>query len=137
MVRTVHEENIVCGQLRKKYFENPKYRKWSDIIPLHDSDYGGKIEDFFFMSYITGKFSSNPDPQDFYKLLDNGHDLPIDWSSLYAYFDNRFADDNNCAKNELIRAVISGNTLSGVRWSVMDILNHYRNILLSPSYDMV
>ena len=137
MVRTIAEENIVCKCLREKHFENPNYRKWSDMIPLNDGDYGSKLEDIFFISYITGKSDINIDSQTFYKSLDNGHELPIDWVSLYDYFDNRFADEDNYAKYEITRPFISGNTHEAIRWSVMDILNFYRDRLLSPAYDMV
>lgn len=137
MVRTIAEENIVCQRLRKKHFENPGYRKWSDMIPLHCTDYGSKVEDIFFISYITGRLLSETDGETFYKLLDNGHELPINWVSLYDYFDSRFADEENYAIGEITRLVIEGNTNECVRWSVMDILNFYRDKLLSPSYDIV
>lgn len=137
MVRTIAEENIVCQRLRKKHFENPGYRKWSDMIPLHCTDYGSKVEDIFFISYITGILLSETDGETFYKLLDNGHELPINWVSLYDYFDSRFADEENYAIGEITRPAIEGNTNECVRWSVMDILNFYRDKLLSPSYDIV
>lgn len=137
MVRTIAEENIVCQCLREKYFENPNYRKWSDIIPLNDGDYGSKLEDIFFINYITGKSDVNVDSKTFYDLLDKGYELPIDWVSLYAYFDNRFTDEDNYAKSEITRPFISGNTYEAIRWSVMDILNFYRDRLLSPAYDII
>lgn len=80
---------------------------------------------------------SETDGETFYKLLDNGHELPIDWVSLYDYFDSRFADEENYAIGEITRPAIEGNTNECVRWSVMDILNFYRDKLLSPSYDIV
>jgi len=75
---------------------------------------------------------SETDGETFYKLLDNGHELPIDWVSLYDYFDSRFADEENYAIGEITRPAIEGNTNECVRWSVMDILNFYRAEQLLP-----
>lgn len=137
MVRTANEEDIVCQVLRAKYFENPCYRKWSDIVPHQAGSYGGRIEYSFLIDYITGEDGSIMDPTKFYNLLDNGHNLPIDWSALYSYFDERFKDEDNYALDELTKPFLSSNTPEPIRWSVMDILNHYRESLLSHEYDMV
>ena len=137
MVRTISEEGIVCRNMRKKYFENPKYRKWSDITPLQANGYGNRLEYAFFVAYIMGKDDASMDADKLYTLLDDGHNLPIDWSALYIYFDERFADNGNCALDELTQPVLSSKTHGPTRWSIMDILNHYREFLLSNSYDMI
>ena len=137
MVRTIQEESIVCGVMRDKYFENPRYRKWSDIIPPSDNSYGDRLEYNFFIDYIMGDDNSRMDAQKIYGTLDNGHSLPIDWQSLYAYFDERFVDEDNYALDELTKPFLSSNTLEPTRWSVMDILNHYREFLLNQPYDIV
>lgn len=137
MVRTIYEESIVCGTMREKYFENPHYRKWSDIIPPSDNSYGDRTEYNFFIDYIMDKEGSNADPTRIYDSLDNGHSLPIDWKALYAYFDERFADEDNYAIDELTKPFLSSNNLESIRWSIMDILNHYREFLLNQPYDIV
>lgn len=49
MVRTANEEDIVCQVLRAKYFENPCYRKWSDIVPHQSGSYGGESNIVFLL----------------------------------------------------------------------------------------
>lgn len=137
MARTIYEESIVCGTMREKYFENPHYRKWSEIIPPSNNSYGDRTEYNFFIDYVMGDDNSGMGAQKIYGLLDNGHNLPIDWQALYAYFDERFADEDNCAVDELTQPILSSKTLEPVRWSLMDILNHYREFLLNEPYDMV
>lgn len=137
MVRTANEEDIVCKVLREKYFENPYYRKWSDIVPHQSGSYGGRIEYNFLIDYITGEDGSGMNLIKFYDLLDNGHHLPINWSALYAYFDERLSDSDNYAISELTQPIFPSNTLEPIRWSLMDILNHYQEPLLSHEYDMV
>ena len=137
MARTIYEENIVCQAMREKYFEDPHYRKWSDMVPLQTRSYGGRIEYAFFIDYIMGKEGSHADPTRIYELLDDGHSLPIDWQALYAYFDERFADEDNYAVDELTQPFLSSNNLESIRWSLMGILNHYREFLLNQSYDMI
>lgn len=137
MVRTIQEESIVCGVMRDKYFENPRYRKWSDIIPPSNNSYGDRLEYNFFIDYIMGDDNSTMDAGKLYTLLDAGHSLPIDWQALYSYFDERFADEDNYAVDELTQPILSSNNLEAIRWSVMDILNHYREFLLENTYDIV
>lgn len=137
MVRTIYEECIVCQTMREKYFENPRYRKWSDVVSTDDNSYGDRLEYNFFIDYIMGDDNSMMDAGKLYTLLDAGHNLPIDWHALYAYFDERFADDNNYAVDELTQPILSSNTLEAIRWSLMDILNHYREFLLENPYDIV
>lgn len=137
MPRTIYEENIVCQAMREKYFEDPHYRKWSDMVPLQTRSYGGRIEYAFFIDYIMGKEGNHGDPTRIYELLDDGHSLPIDWQALYAYFDERFADEDNYAIDELTKPIFSSKTPEPVRWSLMDILNHYREFLLNQPYDIV
>ena len=137
MVRTIYEESIVCGIMREKYFENPHYRKWSEIIPPSNNSYGDRTEYNFFIDYVMGDDNSGMGAQKIYGLLDNGHNLPIDWQALYTYFDERFADEDNCAVDELTQPFLSSNNLESIRWSIMDILNHYRESLLNQPYDII
>ena len=137
MVRTINEESIVCGIMREKYFENPRYRKWSDIIPPSDNSYGDRLEYNFFIDYVMGDDNSTMDAGKLYTLLGAGHSLPTDWQALYTYFDERFADEDNYAVDELTQPILSSNNLEAIRWSVMDILNHYREFLLENTYDIV
>ena len=84
-----------------------------------------------------GKANASMDANKLYTLLDDGHNLPIDWSALYTYFDERFADDDNCALDELTQPVLPSKIREPTRWSIMAILNHYREFLLSNPYDII
>ena len=84
-----------------------------------------------------GDDNSGMGAQKSYGVLDDGHSLPINWQALYAYFDERFADEDNCAVNELTQPFLSSNNLESIRWSIMDILNHYRESLLNQPYDII
>ena len=91
----------------------------------------------FFIDYVMGDDNSTMDAGKLYTLLGAGHSLLIDWQALYTYFDERFADEDNYAVDELTQPILSSNNLEAIRWSVMDILNHYREFLLENTYDIV
>ena len=84
-----------------------------------------------------GDDNSTMDAGKLYTLLGAGHSLPIDWQALYTYFDERFADEDNYAVDELTQPILSSKTPEPIRWSLMDILNHYREFLLNQPYDMI
>ena len=48
MVRNLNKEIEYRDSLRKQFFEDPNYRKWSDLTDINDSEYGGWREDCFF-----------------------------------------------------------------------------------------
>lgn len=52
MVRNLDEELAHREEIRKQFFEDPNYRKWSDLTDINNSEYGGWREDCFFSSVI-------------------------------------------------------------------------------------
>lgn len=48
MVRNLDEELAYREEIRKQFFEDSNYRRWSDITDINDSEYGGWREDCFF-----------------------------------------------------------------------------------------
>lgn len=142
MVRSHEGEIAHRYELRKKYLEDPHYRRWSDIAP----DGGGLLDgfvnpfvdwrdDIMFYYLITNKSSSRPRASKVVEFLDKGHELPINWANFYAYFDERLNDRQNRYLSYLKEPVIMGDALEP-RASIEELLNRYRDRLLS-TYDMI
>lgn len=121
---------------RRRYFEDPDYRKWSDVV-TNDIDYGEYRDDILFIEYIANTDSETVSPSYLHKLLENGHELPINWENFYTYFDERLADPTNCFYSELTKAGYAYSANPFNNETIEDILNKYRDSLLSPKYDMV
>lgn len=65
MVRTIDEEIKLRKQQRETYFEDPSYRKWSDVI-YTPSIYANWSEKGFLAAYLLGDCDS-------YKCLNDGN----------------------------------------------------------------
>ena len=122
--------------LRQKYFEEPNYRKWSDVIP-------GGMDDFRYMSWsdhhlfdylITGQVIVSSGLMTLNTHLRRGHERPINWSNFYAYFDERLNDPENRYIEELTKLLINDDY--GHRSSIKGLLDKYREQLCS-SYDII
>ena len=139
-MRTYEEDIAHRRELRRHYFEDPAYRTWSSIAPPDTRRFAHSRDDVLFCYYLNGSDSTMLTGSMMKKLLDKGHELPINWESLYAYFDNR-ANDEECIyrKSILNESFISFE--SGIPGnkpqSIMDILNEYRERLLKPNYDII
>lgn len=142
MVRSHADEIAYRYELRKKYLEDPNYRKWSDITP----DDGGLNtrsinkfaeirDDVLFCYLITNQSSGQPKVSQVIECLNKGQELPINWENFYAYFDERLNDPQNRYLSYLKDPVIIGDTLEP-RTSIEELLNRYRDRLLSK-YDMI
>ena len=146
-MRTFDEEMTRRREQRRKYFENPKYRKWSDIVDKcqdeasTENDYENFCDDYLFSSYITNGPISNG-PLDYnhsnivLHLLDTGHTLPIDWSSFYAYFDERLNDPENPFRYEFEHRCEGTGIFTNSK-KLKDLLDEYREKLLTPPYDII
>lgn len=142
MVRSHEGEIAHRYNLRKKYLEDPSYRKWSDIAP-DDSEinihfinpFSEWRDDILFCYLITNQSSGRPLASKVVEFLDTGYELPINWVNFYAYFDERLNDRQNRYLSYLKDPVIMGDTLEP-RTSVEELLNRYRDRLLSK-YDMI
>lgn len=58
-MRTLDDELILREEQRRKYFKNPKYRKWSDVVDKcwddwdsDENDYGGMTDCSIILSLV-------------------------------------------------------------------------------------
>jgi len=130
MVRSEKDELAHRNQLRKKYLEDPNYRRWSDIVPggLSESWYSHWRDDVLFKYLISGQAKYKPNLSDLVGYLDSGHELPINWKNFYAYFDERLNDPENRYRASIINNDIHG-SISISSTSVRKLLDMYRDKL--------
>lgn len=85
------------SEQRKHYFEDPKYRKWSDIeTAMDDDNYGEYREQAFIRRYLDCNYNNNQESlSKIHDVMSNGKNHPINWGAFYAYFDNRSNDPHN------------------------------------------
>lgn len=137
MVRSQNDELTYRAALREKYLEDPNYRRLSDIVPggISGSNYRNWRDDVLFMYLISGQSGHHPNVSDMIGYLDSGHELPINWNNVYAYFDERLNDPENRYKASIIDKDIYGSgSLS--RASVRELLDMYRSELYNE-FDMI
>lgn len=136
-MRLFDAEMSVRLEQRKRYFENPSYRKWSDIVPnCIYRNYEGLPDDDFFIQYLFGDSENTSySPQDICDKLSEGYELPIDWNAFYDYFDERFNDPENGYKHQLTGGYYTAGCNDDV--GIMELLDEYRDILLNQTYDIV
>ena len=136
-MRTMDDEINYREEQRRRYFEDPDYRKWSDVVP-NDDDYGEWRDDVLFVEYVTNEDIEKISRAYLHKLLENGRELPINWENFYAYFDERLNDTDNPFRSELTSKGYAYNNLDPFeKGTIEDILNKYRDSLLSPKYDII
>lgn len=134
-MRPESEESKYRAGRRKQYFENPKYRKWSDIIDKTNRSYGTYRERAFLRLYLDcNKVSDNLSLSKMHETLANGKNQPIDWEAFYSYFDERMDDTDNPYAHEMEEELFS---FIDDKISVINLINQYRDELLSPNYDIV
>lgn len=137
MVRYHEDEINHRRKLRKKYLEDPNFRRWSDIAP--DSDeidaFDEWRDDFLFCCFVTNNTDIGFTVSDLVEHLNRGDELPINWMNFYAYFDERLNDPENRYLSTLVEPVIY-NGVSEPRMSIKELLNQYRDKLLS-TYDII
>lgn len=137
MVRYHEDEINHRRKLRKKYLEDPNFRRWSDIAPDGDEidAFDEWRDDFLFCCFITNNTDIGFTVSDLVEYLNRGDELPINWVNFYAYFDERLNDPENRYLSTLVEPVIY-NGVSEPRMSVKELLNQYRDKLLSI-YDII
>lgn len=137
MVRSTEAEFRHRRKLREKYFEDPHYRKWSDIAPgdLNGQFYASMRDDCLFDYYITNQRTIQSNTTKLKIHLHNGHELPINWSNFYAYFDEVLNDPDSKFVSELISFNIP-NIDDTCHTTVKRLLDKYRDHL-TTSYDMI
>ena len=140
MVRTHREEIDHRKIIRQKYFEDPNYRRLSDIIPggLDGYKYGGWRDDAIFALLVTGKPKAGHILHELKTYLDKGSELLVNWNNLYAYFDAQLSD----TENRYLSGITTINTgmfashMFTSEISLKDLLNQYRDHLTN-NYDIV
>jgi len=55
-MRTLEEEITLRTEQRKRYFENPDYRKWSDCVNINHEEYGELSDCYLFHRYVMGSY---------------------------------------------------------------------------------
>lgn len=140
MVRTHREEMDHRKILRQKYFEDPNYRRLSDLAPdgLDGNKYGGWRDDVIFALLVTGKTKSGRKLSELKAYLDKGSELPINWENLYAYFDEQLEDPENRYLSGIttVNTTIFASHMFTSEISLEDLLNQYRDYL-TGNYDIV
>lgn len=137
MVRYHEDEINHRRKLRKKYLEDPNFRRWSDIAPDGDEidAFDEWRDDFLFCCFVTNNTDIGFTVSDLVEYLNRGDELPINWVNFYAYFDERLNDPENRYLSTLVEPVIY-NGVSEPRMSIKELLNQYRDKLLS-TYDII
>ena len=142
MVRSHKDEIAHRYKLRKKYLEDPNYRKWSDIAPDDGrltnhfiNEFAEVRDDVLFCHLITNQSYGQTKISQVIECLNKGQELPINWENFYAYFDERLNDPQNRYLSYLTDPIIFGDYYEPST-SVEKLLNQYRDSLLS-TYDMI
>lgn len=133
MVRTHQEEVAHRKILRQKYFEDPRYRRLSDITPggLDSQKYAAWRDDAMFAAFVIGRHQFSYDLSELESYLDKGSELPINWEHLYAYFDEQLRDTENPYLSSIttVNANTYGFNIFTSEISLEDLLNRYRGRL--------
>lgn len=137
MVRSIEDELQHRCELRKKYFEDPSYRRWSDVVPggLNGMNYRDWRDDRLFDCLITNQSDVQSTATNLISHLDKGSQLPINWLNFYAYFDERLNDPRNRYLPSITDPNITGGPFEQST-SVKRLLNRYRDQLVQ-TYDMI
>ena len=129
-------------ELRKKYLEDPSYRKWSDIAPdsgivnaYSINAFSDWRDDVLFCYLVTNQSRGRPTASQVVTYLNKGHELPINWANLYTYFDEQLNDPHNRYASYLKDPEIIGDDDESST-SVKKLLDQYRDSLLD-TYDMI
>lgn len=131
-MRTIEDEIDLRIQQRKRYFENPNYRKLSDYLDINDSEYGELSDCYLFYRYVAGCRFTELTKDNVERAMNPDTNQTIDFEAVYAYFDERLNDKNNAAQSE-----IRFTPLPFVGDTVKEILDAYRDVVLKPPYDIV
>lgn len=131
-MRTIEEEIDLRTEQRKRYFENPNYKKLSDYFNINDSEYGELSDLYLFHRYVTGCRFTELTKGNVERAMNPDTNQTIDFEAVYAYFDERCNDKNNAASPEIV--IIR---LPFVGATVQEILDEYRDVALKPPYDIV
>ena len=135
-MRTLEEEITLRTEQRKRYFENPDYRKWSDCVNINHEEYGELSDCYLFHRYVMGSYFGPLTIDDFERAMNPKLNQMIDLGAVYAYFDERLNDKNNILKQEITALPLhTKKPIAG--FTIQYILQQYREVALKSSYDIV
>lgn len=132
-MRTDDQEIEIRTELRKKYFEDPKYNRLSRIIDcdFDDDDYGGRRDNLAILSHIVGWEVFTGHNLTIDTLLAHKDDLHVNWTAIYQYVDERLNDEDGKWKDELVEHTYPLNV------PIKTFLDDYRHLLLVPEFDII
>ena len=133
-MRNENQESEYRGKQRKRYFEDPNYRKWSDIVK-DNYNYGDYRERAFIRFYLDCDcYNERQSLAAIREVMSNGKSHPINWEAFYAYFDERLNDPDNPYMHEMNEKMF---VFMDDSPTVIELLDQYRDTLTSSDYDMV
>ena len=132
-MRTDYQEKRVRTNLRKKYFEDPKYNRLSHIMdcPTRGDNYGGRRDNLAVASCIVGWEVLASHSLKIDDLLAHKDDPYVNWEAIYQYVDERINDKNSKWKYELVDYTYP------LDIPIKTFLDDYRHLLLAPEFDIV
>lgn len=88
----IDEDLLDRAQLREKYFEDKRYRKWSSVYPMRRVHYGARPERFFISDYLGitsyAIFEMN-DLEFINTILKHPNNKDINWQAMFDYLNER------------------------------------------------
>ena len=133
-MRSENLESEYRGKQRKRYFEDPNYRKWSDIVK-DNYNYGDYRERAFIRFYLDCDcYNERKSLEAIREVMSNGKSHPINWEAFYTYFDERLNDPDNPYMHEMNEKMF---VFMDDSPTVIELLDQYRDTLTSSGYDMV
>lgn len=132
-MRTDYQEIKVRTELRKKYFEDPKYNQLSHIIDstFSSDTYGGRRDNLAVVSCIVGREVLASYRFTIDDLLTHQDDPRVNWAAIYAYVDERLNDTDGKWKDELVDYTYPLDV------PIKTFLDDYRHLLLPTEFDMI
>lgn len=87
-MRSESRESEYRGKQRKRYFEDLKYRKWSDIDAVTaDDNYGDYRERAFIRFYLDcDSRNDRKSLSKIHEVMSNGKSHPINWEAFLRLF---------------------------------------------------
>lgn len=133
-MRSESLESEYRGEQRKRYFEDPNYSKWSDIVK-DNYNYGDYRERAFIRFYLDCDcYNERKSLSKIHEVMLNGKSYPINWEAFYAYFDERLNDPDNPYMHEMNEKMF---VFMDDSPTVIELLDQYRETLLSSDYDLI
>lgn len=132
-MRTDNQEINVRVDLRKKYFEDPKYNRLSHIMDcaMQGDDYGGRRDNLAIASCIVGYEVLASHSLTIDELLERKDDPRVNWLAIYDYVDERLNDKDGKWKYELVESNYP------LDIPIKTFLDDYRHLLLAPEFDII